>query len=104
MKEVKIILKIFLLIKGSILKSILLIINYKPDAIIGFGGYPSFAPIIAAKILKVPSIIHEQNSVIGRANKFLSKITNILALSFIDVDNIQQNKSCLLYTSDAADE
>ena len=76
----------------SILKSILLIIHYKPDAIIGFGGYPSFAPIIAAKIFRVPSIIHEQNTVIGRANKFLSKITNILALSFIDIDNIQQNK------------
>ena len=76
----------------SILKSILLIIHYKPDAIIGFGGYPSFAPIIAAKIFRVPSIIHEQNTVVGRANKFLSKITNILALSFIDIDNIQQNK------------
>ncbi len=76
----------------SILKSILLIIHYKPDAIIGFGGYPSFAPIIAAKIFRVPSIIHEQNIIIGRANKFLSKITNILALSFIDIDNIQQNK------------
>ncbi len=81
----------------SILKSILLIIHYKPDAIIGFGGYPSFAPIIASKIFRVPSIIHEQNTVIGRANKFLSKITNILALSFIDIDNIQQNKR-FIYT------
>ncbi len=85
-------LKSFFQIFISILKSILLIIQYKPDAIIGFGGYPSFAPIIAAKICSVPSIIHEQNTVIGRANKFLSKITNILALSFVDIDNIQQNK------------
>ena len=85
-------LKSFYQIFVSIFKSILLIINYKPDAIIGFGGYPSFAPIIAAKILSVPSIIHEQNTVIGRANKLLSKITNILALSFRDINNTQQNK------------
>ena len=81
----------------SILKSILLIINYKPDAIIGFGGYPSFAPIIAAKIFRVPSIIHEQNTVIGRANNILSKITTSSALSFINTNKCQQiNKS--IYT------
>ena len=90
-------LKSFFQIFVSIFKSILLIINYKPDAIIGFGGYPSFAPIVAAKIFRVPSIIHEQNTVIGRANKLLSKISNILALSFIDINNIQKNKR-FIYT------
>ena len=42
--------------------------------VIGFGGYPSVAPILAAKFWNVPSIIHEQNAVIGRGNKLLSKI------------------------------
>ena len=70
-KKLKSLFQIFI----SILKSILLIIHYKPDAIIGFGGYPSFAPIIAAKIFRVPSIIHEQNTVPGSTNKLLSKIS-----------------------------
>ena len=85
-------LRSFFQILISIFKSFLLIIKYKPDAIIGFGGYPSFAPIVAAKIFNVPSIIHEQNMIIGRANKLLSKISNILALSFVDTNNIQQIK------------
>ncbi len=83
-------LKSFFQILISIFKSILLIIRYKPDAAIGFGGYPSFAPIVAAKIFNVPSIIHEQNTILGRANKLLSKISNILALSFVDTNNIQE--------------
>ena len=85
-------LKSFFQILISIFKSILLIIKYKPDAIIGFGGYPSFAPIVAGKIFNVPSIIHEQNTIIGRANKLLSKISNLSALSFVDTKNIQQIK------------
>mgnify|MGYP001398677939 CR=1 FL=1 len=62
----------------------MVIIKYKPDAIIGFGGYPSFAPIVAGKIFNIPSIIHEQNTIIGRANNLLSKISNLSALSFVD--------------------
>ena len=90
-------LKSFFQIFISIFRSILVIVKYKPDASVGFGGYPSVAPIIAAKILNVPSIIHEQNAVTGRANKLLSKITNILALSFINTNNYENiNKS--IYT------
>ena len=88
-------LKSFFQIFVSILKSTLLIIRYKPSAIIGFGGYPSFAPIVASKIFRVPSIIHEQNSVIGRANKLLSKISNILAMSFVYTNNIQKDKKSI---------
>lgn len=71
----------------SIIKSIFLIINYKPNVVIGFGGYPSVAPVLAAKIFNIPSIVHEQNSIIGRANKLLCKISNVLALSFLDTKN-----------------
>ena len=68
----------------SLLKTIFLILLNKPQVIIGFGGYPSVAPVIAAKLLKIPSIIHEQNAIIGRANKLLGKISNLLALSFFE--------------------
>ena len=61
----------------------------KPNVVVGFGGYPTVGPILAAKICNIPSIIHEQNAIIGRANKLLSKISNKLALSFADTKNIE---------------
>ena len=54
----------------------------RPDAVIGFGGYPTFPPFIAASLLGVPGILHEQNAVMGRANRALSRFADVLALSF----------------------
>ena len=51
----------------------------RPDAVIGFGGYPA-APATAAAIrLSIPRIIHEQNAVLGRANKLFVKRVDLLA-------------------------
>lgn len=47
-------------------------IKSRPVCVIGFGGYPSFAPVIAAQILGIRTAIHEQNAVIGRANAVLA--------------------------------
>lgn len=44
----------------------------RPKAVVGFGGYPTLPPLIAASILRVPTIIHEQNAVMGRANRWLA--------------------------------
>ena len=87
----KIIFKIISLfqILLSLVKSSFIIMFQKPSVVIGFGGYPSVAPILAAKICNVPSVIHEQNAIIGRANKLLSKISNKIALSFVDTKNIK---------------
>lgn len=43
----------------------------KPRAIIGFGGYPTVPPMLAASFLKIPSVLHESNGVMGKANRFL---------------------------------
>jgi UDP-N-acetylglucosamine--N-acetylmuramyl-(pentapeptide) pyrophosphoryl-undecaprenol N-acetylglucosamine transferase len=53
-----------------------------PQAVIGFGGYPTLPPIIAARSLKIPTAIHEQNAVMGRANRLLSRFVDRIALSF----------------------
>ena len=53
-----------------------------PHAVIGFGGYPTLPPIIAASSLKIPTAIHEQNAVMGRANRLLSRVVDRIALSF----------------------
>jgi UDP-N-acetylglucosamine--N-acetylmuramyl-(pentapeptide) pyrophosphoryl-undecaprenol N-acetylglucosamine transferase len=44
----------------------------RPEAAVGFGGYPTVPPILAATFARVPTIIHEANAVLGRANAFLA--------------------------------
>ena len=71
-------LKLFL----SILDNIVIILKRKPDIIIGFGGYTSIPTLIAAKILNKKIIIHEQNAIMGKTNRVLSKIADIVAVTF----------------------
>jgi UDP-N-acetylglucosamine--N-acetylmuramyl-(pentapeptide) pyrophosphoryl-undecaprenol N-acetylglucosamine transferase len=59
-----------------------LIRRIRPDAVVGFGGYPTFPPMIAAQLTGVPTILHEQNAVMGRANRALAKRVTRIALSF----------------------
>ena len=72
------ILKLFL----SILDNIGVILIRQPDVVIGFGGYTSFPTLIAAKILNKKIIIHEQNAIMGKTNRMLSKIADIVAVTF----------------------
>jgi UDP-N-acetylglucosamine--N-acetylmuramyl-(pentapeptide) pyrophosphoryl-undecaprenol N-acetylglucosamine transferase len=53
----------------------------EPVAVVGFGGYPTLPPLIAAKLLGVPSVIHEANAVLGRANRFLASRVSAIATS-----------------------
>ncbi len=58
-----------------------LVRRLKPAAVIGFGGYPTLPPLLAARMLGVPGIIHDANAVLGRANRFLSSRVNAIATS-----------------------
>jgi UDP-N-acetylglucosamine--N-acetylmuramyl-(pentapeptide) pyrophosphoryl-undecaprenol N-acetylglucosamine transferase len=49
--------------------------------VIGFGGYPTVPPLLAARLFGVPGIIHEANAVLGRANRFLSRRASAIATS-----------------------
>lgn len=53
-----------------------------PSAVVGFGGYPTFPPLMAARLRGIPTIVHEQNAVLGRANKMLSGRVDRIATSF----------------------
>ncbi len=70
----------FTLATGT-LSALNLIRRLKPVAVAGFGGYPTLPPLIAAWLYGVPSIVHEANAVLGRANRFLSKRVNAIATS-----------------------
>jgi UDP-N-acetylglucosamine--N-acetylmuramyl-(pentapeptide) pyrophosphoryl-undecaprenol N-acetylglucosamine transferase len=54
----------------------------RPAAVIGFGGYPTYPPLLAARLQGIPTAIHEQNAVLGRANKLLANGVNAIATSF----------------------
>ena len=58
-----------------------LVRRLKPAAVVGFGGYPTVPPLIAAKLLGVPGIVHDANAVLGRANRFLSSRVSAIATS-----------------------
>ncbi len=54
----------------------------KPEVLVGFGGYPSFPPMVAAWTLGIPTLLHEQNAVMGLANRHVSRFAKTIALSF----------------------
>ena len=56
--------------------------SIRPAAVVGFGGYPSFPPIMAARMRRTPTALHEQNAVLGRANRMLAKRVDLIATSF----------------------
>ena len=58
--------------------------DLKPKAMVGFGGYPTIPPVLAALARGIPSMVHEQNSVMGRANRFLAPMVKAIAISFED--------------------
>jgi UDP-N-acetylglucosamine--N-acetylmuramyl-(pentapeptide) pyrophosphoryl-undecaprenol N-acetylglucosamine transferase len=57
--------------------------HIRPQAVVGFGGYPIFPPFLAARNLGIPGILHEQNAVMGRANRALAGRASAIALSFV---------------------
>jgi UDP-N-acetylglucosamine--N-acetylmuramyl-(pentapeptide) pyrophosphoryl-undecaprenol N-acetylglucosamine transferase len=59
------------------------IASVKPQVVVGFGGYPTLPPLYAATRRGVPSLIHEQNAVMGRANKALAERVNAIAGGFL---------------------
>lgn len=60
-----------------------LMTRLKPQAVVGFGGYPTVPPLLASTGLGIPSIIHEQNAVMGRANKALAARVRAIAGGFL---------------------
>lgn len=58
--------------------------TFKPDVVIGAGGYVTYPVIKAAKALGIKTFIHEQNSIPGKSNKMLAKLADKIGVSFLD--------------------
>ncbi|CAN5202934.1 undecaprenyldiphospho-muramoylpentapeptide beta-N-acetylglucosaminyltransferase [soil metagenome] len=69
-----------LLAAGGVM-SLAVLLRRKPKAIVGFGGYPTLPPLLAAKLLGIPTVIHDSNAVLGRANRLLSARVSAIATS-----------------------
>ncbi len=71
----------FLLFVG-LMQSFYILRKSRPAVVIGFGGYAALPPILAANLTRVPTVLHEQNAVLGRANRLLLPGADRIALSF----------------------
>jgi UDP-N-acetylglucosamine--N-acetylmuramyl-(pentapeptide) pyrophosphoryl-undecaprenol N-acetylglucosamine transferase len=70
----------------SVLKSFGIINKFKPNVVIGFGGYASSAVLYAASLKKLPTLIHEQNSYAGITNKILKDKVNKICVAYDNMD------------------
>lgn len=78
------------------IQSIGLIRKYRPVAIVGFGGYPSAPPLFAGQAMGIPTVLHEQNAILGLANKLLVRFARKIALSYpetVGLNDDQKTKS-----------
>jgi UDP-N-acetylglucosamine--N-acetylmuramyl-(pentapeptide) pyrophosphoryl-undecaprenol N-acetylglucosamine transferase len=63
--------------------------NHRPDAVVGFGGYPAFPSLIAASARKIPTVLHEQNAVLGRVNRLLASEADAIGTAFEQVERLK---------------
>src|SRR5882757_9266334 len=63
-------------------KALLLLRRMRPAAVVGFGGYPTLPPVLAATLRRIPTVIHDANAVMGRANRMLAPRVSAIATSF----------------------
>ena len=66
-------------------QAVMMLRRRKADVVVGFGGYPSLPTMLAAVLLRKPTVLHDQNAVLGRANRLLSGRVNRIATSFPNV-------------------
>lgn len=62
--------------------------SFQPSCVIGFGGYPALPALLAARSAKIPTVIHEQNAVLGRVNRFLAKRVDAIATAYGEVERL----------------
>ncbi len=90
-------LKLLYLIPSNSIKLFYNIFRLKPDLVLGFGGYTSIIPCLIGKLMGKKLFIHEQNSIMGRANRLLEFFSSKSFISFINtypVSNLEKRIYC----------
>ena len=63
--------------------------SFAPSAVVGFGGYPSLPAILASTSAGIPTLVHEQNAVLGRVNRLLAGRVDAIATAYPDVQRLK---------------
>ena len=63
--------------------------EHRPDAVVGFGGYPAFPSLLAASARRIPTVLHEQNAVIGRVNRLLAGEAEAIGVAYDEIDRLK---------------
>ncbi len=71
------------------LQAVWILLSLRPKVAVGFGGYPSFPTMLAARLFGVRSVIHEQNALLGRANRLLAGRVDRIATSFPETHGLR---------------
>ncbi len=72
--------------------------SLRPRAVVGFGGYPSFPVMIAASLARIPTLLHEQNAVLGRVNRMLAPRVAKIAASLPFAKFAPKNPERIVFT------
>jgi UDP-N-acetylglucosamine--N-acetylmuramyl-(pentapeptide) pyrophosphoryl-undecaprenol N-acetylglucosamine transferase len=64
--------------------------TFEPSAVIGFGGYPALPALLAANRDRIPTLIHEQNAVLGRVNRLMAGKVDAIATAYGEVDRLSK--------------
>ncbi|MFL0357317.1 undecaprenyldiphospho-muramoylpentapeptide beta-N-acetylglucosaminyltransferase [Erythrobacter sp. GH1-10] len=67
--------------------------SFEPSAVVGFGGYPALPALLAATSAGIPSVVHEQNAVLGRVNRLLAGRVDAIATSYPQVERLKPKLS-----------
>mgnify|MGYP002628303900 FL=1 len=63
--------------------------SFQPSAVVGFGGYPAFPALWAATAMGIPSVVHEQNAVLGRVNRLLAGKVDAIATAYPQIERLK---------------
>jgi len=97
-------LKNTILLTNSYHKCLKLLKDFKPDIVLGFGGYVTYPVLKAAKKLNIKTFLHEQNSLVGKTNKALARNVDLVAISFLSTINKFKKAKKVIYTGNPCGE
>lgn len=65
----------------AVVRALVLVRRHRPDVVVGFGGYASLPCVVAARVLRVPAVVHEQDAAPGLANRIATRVGAVPAVS-----------------------
>lgn len=91
-------------IHNSYKRCVKLLNDFKPDIVLGFGGYVTYPVLKAAKKLKFKTFLHEQNSIVGKTNRVLAKDIDLVAVSFLSTMEKFKNAKKVIFSGNPCGE